>query len=69
MPIPDGELKRFAWVSAESKTVLRMRSYLRNEAGFDRRSTLVIGYWRRGMTETGYGRTTDHDRDFTEHDV
>ncbi len=69
VPIPDGELKRFAWVSAESATVLRMRRYLRNEAGFDRRSTLVIGYWRHGMTETGYGRTTDHDRDFTEHDA
>ncbi len=66
--IPGGDVTKFAWVSAESKTVLAMRKWLRNEAGFDRKATLVIGYWRRGMTETGYGKTADHDRVEDEHD-
>ncbi|MEE2035161.1 SIP domain-containing protein [Rhodococcus chondri] len=67
--IPEGDVKKFAWVSAESKTVIAMRKWLRTDAGFDRRATLVIGYWRHGMTETGYGKATDHDRVDDEHDL
>ncbi|MFZ2529429.1 MAG: siderophore-interacting protein [Rhodococcus sp. (in: high G+C Gram-positive bacteria)] len=68
VPLPDGDVKRFAWVSAESKTVLAMRKWLRAEADFDRKTTLVIGYWRIGMSETGYGKAADHDRVDGEHD-
>lgn len=60
--------KVFAWVSAESAVVLDLRRHLRNNVGMDRKSTLVIGYWKRGVSETGYGKAADHDRDFTEHD-
>jgi NADPH-dependent ferric siderophore reductase len=67
--VPEGDVKKFAWVSAESKTVIAMRKWLRNDAGFDRKATLVIGYWRFGMTETGYGKATDHDRVDDEHDL
>lgn len=57
----------FAWVSAESKVVVTLRGHLRKNAGLDRKSTLVIGYWRKDATETEYGRASDHDRDFDEH--
>ncbi|MFD1815435.1 siderophore-interacting protein [Rhodococcus gannanensis] len=57
----------FAWVSAESRVVLELRRYLRVEAGLNRKVTLVIGYWRLNATETEYGHTADHDRDFDEH--
>lgn len=60
--------KVFAWISAESAVVLDLRRHLRNNVGMDRKSTLVIGYWKRGVSETGYGKAADHDRDFTEHD-
>lgn len=66
--IPAGDITKFAWVSAESQNVLALRKWLRKDAGFDRKATLVIGYWRRGMTETGYGKTADHDRVDGEHD-
>lgn len=66
--LPAGDVKRFAWVSAESKTVQAMRKWLRAEARFDRKATLVIGYWRIGMSETGYGKAADHDRVDGEHD-
>lgn len=66
--IPGGAVTKFAWVSAESKTALAMRKWLRSEAGIDRRSTLVIGYRRRGMSETGYGTAADHDRVGDEHE-
>lgn len=65
--IPDDGSSLFAWVSAESEVVLEMRRYLRHVAGFDRKATLVIGYWRRDATETEYGKASDHDRDFDEH--
>ncbi|WP_226435388.1 siderophore-interacting protein [Rhodococcus yananensis] len=66
--VPEGDVKRFAWVSAESRTVRAMRTWLRADGRFDRRSTLVIGYWHIGMSETGYGRSSDHDRVDDEHD-
>ena len=50
------------WVSAESAVVRFARSHLK-ERGFDRRQQLIIGYWHRGMSETGYTRSTDHDRE------
>ena len=65
--IPTDGSTVFAWVSAESKVVLALRKYLRRDAGIDRKATLVIGYWRRDATETEYGHTSDHDRDFDEH--
>ncbi|CEA09308.1 Vibriobactin utilization protein ViuB [Arthrobacter saudimassiliensis] len=50
------------WVSAESAVVRFARAHLKR-LGFDRRHQLIIGYWHRGMTETGYTRSTDHDRE------
>lgn len=51
------------WVGAESETARVIRSYVRGERGVDRRRFLVIGYWKRGMSETAYGEKFDHDRD------
>ncbi|WP_066904609.1 siderophore-interacting protein [Millisia brevis] len=65
--LPDDDSSVFAWVAAESKPVLAMRRYLRQDAGIDRKATLVIGYWRKDATETEYGQASDHDRDFDEH--
>lgn len=56
----------FAWASAESAQVLAIRKDLRRR-GQARRSMLVIGYWRRGLTENGYSQAADHDRDMAEH--
>ena len=60
--LPDGV---FAWASAESAQTLAIRKDLRAR-GIDRKSMLVIGYWRRGFTEIDYATTSDHDRDDAE---
>ncbi|MFT3715736.1 MAG: siderophore-interacting protein [Gordonia sp. (in: high G+C Gram-positive bacteria)] len=57
--LPDGV---FAWASAESAQTLAIRKDLRAR-GLDRKSMLVIGYWRRGFTEIDYATTSNHDRD------
>ncbi|TDR87068.1 siderophore-interacting protein [Enterovirga rhinocerotis] len=51
------------WVGAESDTARSLRAYVRDVRGVDRRRFLVIGYWKRGMSETAYGEALDHDRD------
>lgn len=51
------------WVGAESETARAIRAYVRDERGVDRRRFLIIGYWKRGMSETAYGEKFDHDRD------
>ena len=51
------------WVGAESETARAIRAYVRDERRVDRKRFLIIGYWRRGMSETAYGETFDHDRD------
>mgnify|MGYP000078826373 FL=1 len=51
------------WVGAESETARALRAHIRDERGVERRRFLVIGYWKRGMTETAYGEKFDHDRD------
>ncbi|WP_454162952.1 siderophore-interacting protein [Gordonia iterans] len=57
----------FAWAAAESAQVLAIRKDLRKR-GLARRSMLVIGYWRRGLTENGYAKKANHDRDLREYD-
>lgn len=60
----------FAWAGAESAQVLAIRKDLRAR-GLARRSMLVIGYWRRGLTENGYAKKSNHDRDereYNDHD-
>lgn len=60
----------FAWAGAESAQVLAIRKDLRKR-GLARRSMLVIGYWRRGLTENGYSKKANHDRDereYNDHD-
>lgn len=51
------------WVGAESETARSIRAYVRDERRVDRRRFLIIGYWKRGMSETVYGERFDHDRD------
>ena len=51
------------WVGAESDTARAIRAYVRDERKIERRRFLVIGYWKRGMSETAYGEKFDHDRD------
>ncbi|MFT3662978.1 MAG: siderophore-interacting protein [Gordonia sp. (in: high G+C Gram-positive bacteria)] len=63
-PLVDGV---FAWAAAESAQVLAIRKGLRKR-GVERRSMLVIGYWRRGLTENGYAKKSNHDRDLKEFD-
>ena len=57
----------FAWPSAESAQVIAIRKNLRAR-GVDRKSMLVIGYWRRGLSENGYAKAANHDRDLKEYD-
>ncbi|HMS76139.1 MAG: siderophore-interacting protein [Gordonia sp.] len=57
----------FAWASAESAQVIAIRKNLRAR-GVDRKSMLVIGYWRRGLSENGYAKAANHDRDLKEYD-
>ena len=56
----------FAWAAAESAQVIAIRKDLRAR-GMARRSMLVIGYWRRGLTENGYAKSSNHDRDGREY--
>lgn len=63
-PLTEGT---FAWAAAESAEVLAIRKDLRKR-GLARRSMLVIGYWRRGLTENGYAKSANHDRDDREYD-
>lgn len=51
------------WVGAESETARAIRAHVRNDRKVDRRRFLVIGYWKRGMSETAYAERFDHDRD------
>lgn len=55
----------FAWVAAESTQVVTIRKYLRAQE-VPRTSMLVIGYWRRGLSENGYAKASNHDRDLKE---
>ncbi|MFM9376910.1 siderophore-interacting protein [Gordonia sp. VNK21] len=57
----------FAWVSAEGSQVITIRKDLRAR-GVDRKAMLAIGYWRRGLTENGYAKKANHDRDLKEFD-
>ncbi|UFN50053.1 siderophore-interacting protein [Roseomonas sp. OT10] len=59
----------FVWVGAESIAAREIRAHVRDERGLDRRQMLVIGYWKRGMSETEYGAKLDHDRDEDYHRV
>lgn len=59
----------FVWVSTESSAAREIRAHVRDERKLDRRQMLVIGYWKRGMSETEYGAKLDHDRDEDYHRV
>lgn len=64
---PSSKPDTFAWASAESAQVIAIRKNLRAR-GVDRKSMLVIGYWRRGLSENGYAKAANHDRDLKEYD-
>jgi len=57
------EGRPFVWVGAESAAARAIRAHVRDTVGIDKRSMLVIGYWKRGVTETEYAATSDHDRE------
>ncbi|NER65832.1 siderophore-interacting protein [Pseudomonas sp. MAFF212427] len=40
----------YAWVAGESGAVMRIRRFLINEHGLDRRALTLMGYWRAGRT-------------------
>jgi NADPH-dependent ferric siderophore reductase len=42
----------FAWVACESRTARAIRTYLRDERGFDKRWVKAAGYWQQGATGT-----------------
>jgi NADPH-dependent ferric siderophore reductase len=42
----------FAWVACESRTARAIRTYLRDERGFDKRWIKAAGYWQQGATGT-----------------
>jgi len=65
---PDGG-EPFVWVGTESEAARSIRAYVRDERKLDKRRFLVIGYWRRGMSETEYAAAHDHDRDADYHQV
>ncbi len=59
----------FVWVGTESQSARAIRAYVRDERRIDKRRFLVIGYWRRGMSESEYASAHDHDRDADYHEV
>lgn len=65
MSWPEGKV--FAWIGAESIPTRRLRAYVREGRGLDRREHLAIGYWKRGMSETEYKTKHDNDRDADYH--
>lgn len=62
---PDGD--DFAWIGAESADVRDLRRWLRADHGLPPARMIAVGYWRRGMTEDGYHKAFDHDRDAEYH--
>lgn len=52
-----------AWVAAESSAARSLRRYLRDVRGLLSRDLVVVGYWKRGMSESAYHEAHDHDRD------
>lgn len=51
----------FAWVAAESGTVLALRRHLREDRGLPARQTLLAGYWKRGVDEKTYHDAAHYD--------
>jgi NADPH-dependent ferric siderophore reductase len=61
LALPDPLEEDFIWVSAESRVVRAVRRHVRM-LGVPRGNQLIIGYWRRGITETAYGTQSRNDR-------
>jgi NADPH-dependent ferric siderophore reductase len=61
--LPWPEARVCAWIGCESAAVRRIRAYVRDTRGLDRRSVMAIGYWRLGMSETDYNTAFRNDRD------
>lgn len=47
------EIRKFAYVAAEFKTVKTVRQYLRNEAFWTREEFYAYSYWKSGISEDG----------------
>lgn len=43
----------YAWIAGESAMVKELRRYLVRDVGVDRRQVAFMGYWRKGLTESG----------------
>ncbi|WP_127090557.1 siderophore-interacting protein [Aquabacter cavernae] len=56
-----------AWVAAESASARLLRTYLRDTRHLPPRDLVVVGYWKRGMSENAYQQAHDHDRDADYH--
>jgi NADPH-dependent ferric siderophore reductase len=53
--VPDGApgtAGAYVWLAGEAGVVTRLRRYVLQEGGVDRRSVAFMGYWRQGRTET-----------------
>lgn len=59
----------FVWVGAESANARAIRAHVREERGLERHRFLIIGYWKRGLSETEYAARDDHDRGPDYHQV
>lgn len=46
----------FVWVAAEAETCRTLRAHLTETCGIERRRTLVVAYWKLGLSETDFGR-------------
>ncbi|MBA4790946.1 MAG: siderophore-interacting protein [Rhizobiales bacterium] len=66
LPWPEGR-RVCAWVAAESAAARTLRGYLRDTRHLPPRDLVVVGYWKRGMSESAYQQAHDHDRDADYH--
>lgn len=66
LPWPEGR-RVSAWVAAESAAARTLRGYLRDTRHLPPRDLVVVGYWKRGMSESAYQQAHDHDRDADYH--
>ncbi|MFG4003137.1 siderophore-interacting protein [Flavobacterium aquidurense] len=50
--LPEIKIKRFAFIAAEYNTVKALRSYFKEEIGWERSQYNASSYWKAGKTET-----------------
>lgn len=48
----------YVWVAGEANTLRHVRRALRDEAGYTKENSRVVGYWRRSSTADEYDRQT-----------